>query len=122
MTYDNECPVCYEVKDLEKLTCNHSICFDCANTIIDTQVNNNLSCPMCRNISYEIDNNEINTKIRNIELNKKNDDDEDFTYRSTIIINKYVNEYFKKKLPFTRINPKKKFTIRNNNVVKDTYS
>ena len=125
MTFDKECPVCFEENNLEKLDCRHSICLECIRSIIDTQFYNKLSCPLCRNVSYEINNKDINTKIIDIEFNRYHDD-------NTFYIDLYRYYYYDcmydyttidyKKETILRINPRKKLKIRNNNVIKETYS
>ena len=125
MTFDKECPVCFEENNLEKLDCKHSICLECIRSIIDTQFYNKLSCPLCRNVSYEINNKDINTKIIDIEFNRYHDD-------NTFYIDLYRYYYYDcmydyttidyKKETILRINPRKKLKIRNNNVIKETYS
>ena len=128
MTFDKECPVCFEENNLEKLDCRHSICLECIRSIIDTQFYNKLSCPLCRNVSYEINNKDINTKIIDIELNRYNYDDDTFYINSYCYYYDYEYDYdtidyidYKKKT-ILRINPHKKLKIRNNNVIKETYS
>ena len=123
MTFDKECPVCFEENNLEKLDCKHSICLECIHSIIDTQFYNKLSCPLCRNVSYEINNKDINTKIIDIELNRYNDDD--IFYINSYCYFEYGYDYNTinyKKETILRINPRKKLKIRNNNVIKETYS
>ena len=39
-----ECPVCYDTKRCEKLTCGHGLCKGCS----DQWFCNNKTCPMCR--------------------------------------------------------------------------
>lgn len=47
-----ECPVCYEVKPEDRLSCGHSICEDCSAEWFKC----NFTCPMCR---HEVKNNPL---------------------------------------------------------------
>ena len=40
----SECPVCFEIINLEMLNCNHQICKSCKDKISKT----NSKCPLCR--------------------------------------------------------------------------
>lgn len=41
----DECPVCYEVKVLAHLTCQHSVCLGCLERMADAAM---VNCPLCR--------------------------------------------------------------------------
>lgn len=46
-----ECPVCFELREMTKLRCNHLICWDCWKKICDGRSNDRntrASCPLCR--------------------------------------------------------------------------
>lgn len=43
-----ECVVCYEVKQMTKLRCDHLICWNCWASTCKTVSNDIASCPLCR--------------------------------------------------------------------------
>jgi hypothetical protein len=125
MTADSECPICLDEKELETLQCHHSLCLECVNSILDTQFYNKLSCPLCRTVSYEINNEDINTKIIDIELNR----DSNATKRDYMITYTYECMYYTididkqfKLQPIPKENPYQSHKIRNGNVVQLVYS
>ena len=79
MTSNNECPICLDEKELETLKCHHSLCLECVNSILDNQSHNKLSCPLCRTVSYKINNEDINTKIKIIESMRIESDNTNIT-------------------------------------------
>ena len=44
-TITDNCPICYEDKDLQTLVCRHSFCFECLKKFL---VSANHNCPLCR--------------------------------------------------------------------------
>lgn len=41
----NDCPVCFETKQMVSLACSHQLCVECLKLIKNSE---NKSCPMCR--------------------------------------------------------------------------
>ena len=71
-----ECPICLEQKKQKQnktLPCNHSVCFECYNKLLQHKI---FSCPMCRyNFKTDVENiyYKIRKRRRNLTLEEYND-------------------------------------------------
>ena len=78
----SECAICYEDKQKINLGCPHSFCKDCLDSCINSQYQHKLSCPLCRRVTYNTTDSDINDKIYIIELYRDNEYDEYDEYNS----------------------------------------
>ena len=63
-----ECPVCYDMKNLVKINCNHSFCKSCLKKIIKTKENDieddsPVPCPLCRRNVTKTGNKSVNISL-----------------------------------------------------------
>lgn len=46
-----QCPICYDdIKSIAMTSCGHIFCKSCMNNVIDSKINDAISCPVCREI------------------------------------------------------------------------
>ena len=128
-TNASECDICLEHKQKTNLECDHSFCKECLFKILASRSQRNMSCPLCRHVTFNTTDYDINNTIKRIELNRH---DEYVTYSMVIrifyfdechiyLVGNYVGNI---KVCYTRpkSNPTLNKKIINGQVIKFSYS
>ena len=103
-----ECPVCYDMKFLVKINCNHSFCKPCLKNIIKTKendINDNsfINCPLCRREVINTQNKSVNRPLN--ECNQLLIFKQKYPMMTIETIRNYI--YFENKIDKIKIYPDK---------------